>query len=254
MSAALFVFRPEPGWGASAQVARTRDLRVFGQPLSRIEAVEWTVPDPRGFDAIIVGSANAFRHGGEGLARLVHLPVFAVGATTAAMAREAGFAVERVGAGGLQPLLDGMSPNKTKLLRLCGERRVALAVPGATSITERVVYRAIDLEIGAEVRARLAEGGVVVLHSGETARQFAAQCTRHSIDRRGLTLVLIGPRLLRPVGEGWQAVHIAPAPDEAALLASAEFLCKGSDGSDRCAGAGDLARGASVDGFAKRHI
>ncbi|MBU2341423.1 MAG: uroporphyrinogen-III synthase, partial [Alphaproteobacteria bacterium] len=147
MSRRLFVFRPEPGWGASAEAARERGLQVAGHPLSRIEPVAWAVPNPGTFDAILAGSANVFRHGGEGLDRLRGLPVFAVGETTAAMAREAGFAVERVGAGGLQTLLDGMPRGLTKLLRLCGENRVPLAPPAATSIAERVVYRAVDLPI-----------------------------------------------------------------------------------------------------------
>tara|TARA_R110002072_G_scaffold15856_44_gene63001 strand:- start:2495 stop:3223 length:729 start_codon:yes stop_codon:yes gene_type:complete len=226
MSATLFLFRPEPGWGASAAAARHRGLQVAGCPLSRIEPAEWTAPDPRAFDAILAGSANVFRHGGEGLGGLVDLPVFAVGETTGAMAREAGFAVERIGAGGLQTLVDGMPATMTRLLRLCGERRVPLAAPAATSIAERVVYRAIDLPIEDELRGRLAGGGVVLLHSGETARHFAAECARLAIDRSRLALVLIGPRLLGPAGDSWGAVHIAPAPDDGALLASAEILCK----------------------------
>lgn len=238
MSATLFLFRPEPGWSASADAAGRLGLPVAGHPLSRIEAVEWAVPSPRGFDAILAGSVNVFRHGGEGLEQLAGLPVLAVGATTAAMARAAGFTVERVGAGGLQNVLDGISPDKTRLLRLCGERHVPLTAPANTAISERVVYRAVDLPIEDDTRTLLAEGGVVALHSGETARHFAAECTRLAIDRAKLALALIGPRLLEPVGRNWRAVAIASTPDEGALLASAEILCK-----DRLR-ADDLAQGA----------
>lgn len=226
MSPTLFVFRPEPGWSASAAAARRRGLRVAGHPLSRIEPVEWAVADPGSFDAILAGSANVFRHGGEGLDRLRGLPVFAVGDATAKMAREAGFAVERVGAGGLQNVLDGVPDTMTRLLRLCGESRVPLATPAAAAISERVVYRAVDLPIEQITRERLAGGGVVLLHSGETARHFAAECDRLAIDRGGLALVVIGPRLLEPAGRGWLGVHIAPTLDNGALLASAEILCK----------------------------
>lgn len=226
MSATLFLFRPEPGWSASADAARQLGLQVAGHALSRIEAANWSVPNPRGFDALLAGSANVFRHGGEGLEQLVSLPVLAVGDTTAVMAREAGFTVERIGTGGLQAVLDSISPDKTKLLRLCGERHVPLAAPAATSISERVVYRAVDLPIEDETRTLLAEGGVVALHSGEAARHFAAECTRLAIDRARLALALIGPRLLRPTGFGWRGIQIAPTPDDGALLASAEILCK----------------------------
>ena len=232
MSATLFVFRPAPGWSATADAARELGLHVAGQPLSRIESAGWAAPDPSSFDAILVGSANVFRHGGEGLAQLTRLPVFAVGETTAATARAAGFAVERVGSGGLQTLLDGLQPVRCRFLRLCGERRVPLAAPSGTAIVERVVYRAVDLPVERETRDQLAKGGVVVLHSGETARHFVAESTRLAIDRAKLTLVLIGPRLLERVGEGWRAVHIAPSADESALLASAEILCKEPNGAD----------------------
>jgi len=242
MTPRLFVFRPEPGWSATDDAARKLGLQVAGHPLSRIEPVVWIAPNPRGFDAILAGSANVFRHGGEGLEQLAQLPVFAVGDTTAAMAREAGFTVERVGTGGLQNVLDGLPGSMTKLLRLCGERRVPLAAPAALSIAERVVYRAVDLPIENETRALLAEGGVVLLHSGETARHFAAECTRLAIDRAKLAPVLIGPRLLKPVGRGWCALHIAPTPDDGALLASAEILCKDM------LGAGGQAQGAGRAG------
>jgi uroporphyrinogen-III synthase len=232
MSATLFVFRPEPGWSATINAARGLGLHVAGQPLSRIEPVAWIAPDPSGFDAILAGSANVFRHGGEGLARLTELAVFAVGETTAAAAREAGFTVERVGIGALQTLLDAMPAGERALLRLCGERRVPLAAPAAASISERVVYRAVDLPIGKEAEWRLREGGVVLLHSGETARHFAAECSRLEIDRAMLTLVLIGPRLREPVGDEWRGVHIAKSPDERALLASVEILCKDPRGAD----------------------
>lgn len=226
MSAPLFMFRPEPGWRASATAARKLGLEVAGHPLSRIEPVAWTIPDPRGFDAVLAGSANVFRHGGAGLTQLVGLPVHAVGDTTAIAARETGFTVERVGSGGLQNVLDCLPENRARLLRLCGERHIPLVPPAAGTITERVVYRAVDLAIGHETRDRLAAGGVVVLHSGETARQFAAECTSLAIDRSRLALVLIGARLIKPVGTGWREVHIAPTPEDGALLASAQNVCK----------------------------
>lgn len=232
MSAPLFLFRPEPGWSASAAAAHRLGLQVAGHPLSRIEAMAWSAPNPRAFDAILAGSANVFRHGGEGLNELVKLPVLAVGETTAEAAREAGFAVQCVGTGGLQTVLDGLPRRMTKLLRLCGERRVPLAAPAALSIAERVVYRGVDLAVGNEACELLGGGGVVLLHSGETARHFAAECTRLAIDRSKLALVLIGPRLLKSAGSGWRGVHIASTPGDGALLASAELLCKDEPGAD----------------------
>ena len=70
----LYLFRPEPGWSVSAQTARAMGIDVHGAPLFTIEPVEWTAPSPDDFDGILVGSANAFRHGGKHLEKLTRMP------------------------------------------------------------------------------------------------------------------------------------------------------------------------------------
>ena len=83
----LLLLRPEPGLSASAERARSLGLDVITAPLFGVEPVVWQLPTPATYDALLLTSANAIRHGGDGLAQLKHLPVHAVGSATAEAAR-----------------------------------------------------------------------------------------------------------------------------------------------------------------------
>ena len=224
MSRPAFLLRPEPGWSASAAAARTIGLKVEGEPLAKVEAVAWQIPDRR-FDGLLVGSANVFRHGGRSLDRLRDLPVHCVGETTADAALESGFIVETVGHGGLANVVNSLAGRRLKLLRPGGEARIALDPPAGIEVTDAVVYRLRHIPISSALTQNLGRGGVVLLHSAELARHFAAECERLGLSRDRLELVLIGPRLLPAAGDRWRAIHIAERPDDAALLALAAQVC-----------------------------
>lgn len=225
MTRSLVVLRPEPGLGETIALARNMGIEVLAAPLFEIAPVAWEAPDPAGFDAIVAGSANAFRHGGAQLRGLTALPVHAVGERTAKAARDAGFPVASIGAGGLQDLLDG-STSPQRLLRLAGERRVVLRIPTGCAIDERVVYRSEPLPLGPAAIAALRTGAVAVLHSGEAARRFAAECDRLAIDRTRVALAALAPRIAEAAGEGWRAVASVRETTDAALLAMAADMCQ----------------------------
>lgn len=225
MSLPLVIVRPAPGLADTVSAARALGLTPIAAPLFDILPVAWSVPDPARFDGILAGSANAFRRGGEGLAALCQLPVFAVGEATANAARAAGFAIAAVGSGGLQKVLDTITPPRS-LLRLAGEARVALAPPVGVSVTERVVYRAAPLPLGEAAVSALKTGAVVMLHSAEAARHFAGECDRLSLPRAGIALATIGPRVSAAAGAGWRAVAHAETPADAPLLALAARMCQ----------------------------
>ena len=229
----LHLWRPEPGWSASAAAARALGLSVAGRPLTVIEPVAWGLPEGR-FDALLVGSANVFRHGGAALSGMRDLPVHAVGETTAEAARAAGFTVASVGQGGLQPLVDSLA-RPARLLRLRGEAAVPLDLRDRIEVRDAVVYRARAVPFDDDDTLR--GGGVTALHSGEAARRFAQEVDTAGADRARWTLLLIGPRLVEAVGGGWGGVHVAPVPHDARLLAMAVPLCQG--GTDRNTSAAD---------------
>lgn len=231
MTRRLFLTRPQPGWDASAQLARSSGITVAGEPLFTVEPVAWTPPDPLGFDEVLIGSANALRHAGaghagRGLVEFTHLSAYVVGEATAEAAREAGFRQIVVGDGSLQPLLDSIADQPLKLLRLAGEAHINVAVPPAITIDTCIVYRTVPQPLSDEFAGQLRDGGVVALHSGEAARHFAGEVARRNIDRSRLTLAALAPRVATLAGDGWQAVHIADRPRDLALLAMARDLCQ----------------------------
>jgi uroporphyrinogen-III synthase len=216
--------RPEPGLAATLAKARALGLTITGCALSDIRPVAWDCPDPAGFDGLLIGSANAFLHGGPHLTRLTAKPVYAVGAAPADAARTAGFAVAMVGSGGLQGVLDAI-PAPSHLLRIAGEEHVPLTAPEGVSFTEVIAYRSCSLPLDPAAPVLAGGSALVLLHSAATARHFASECDRLRLARPAIALAALGPRITAAAGTGWGAVHTAPRPDEAALLEMALDLC-----------------------------
>lgn len=220
----LIVIRPEPGCSATLSAARGLGLEVHGFPLFAVEPVVWDVPEAAGFDGLLAGSANVFRHGGEGLARLTALPVHAVGAATAEAARAAGFRVAQVGEGGLQVLAGRLAPGN--YLRLAGEDHVPLDPAAGARIESRIVYAARALPMPSALIALLSVPCVVALHSGEAARHFAAECKSHGVQRQHVTIAALAPRIAAMAGSGWGDVGISAQRTDTAMLELAERMCQ----------------------------
>ena len=224
MSLALLALRPEPGLAATLEKARAMGLAITPCALSEIRALDWDCPDLARYDGLLIGSANAILHGGASLAQFIDKPVYAVGEATAAAARAAGFAVAMTGSGGLQGVLDAI-PAPCHLLRIAGEEHVPLTPPAGVSFDEVIAYRSVTLPLD-PAAALLASGeALVLLHSAATAAHFAAECDRLALPRARISLAALGPRIAAAAGEGWRAVHTAPRPDEATLLALAQDVC-----------------------------
>lgn len=223
MTGPVFTIRPEPGCSATVAAGLAAGLEMVGYPLFEIRPLAWDAPAPDLFDALLIGSANALRHGGAGLDRYRAMPVHAVGPATARAAEAAGFAIAGVGEGRLQPLVDALPP--MKLLRLAGAERVPISPPDGVTVETRAVYESAPLPLPEEMAERLRGGGLALLHSAAAARHFARQCDSRSVGREGIALAALAPRIAAAAGEGWRAVHVAPEPGEAALLALARELC-----------------------------
>jgi uroporphyrinogen-III synthase len=221
----LLAIRPEPGLSATIAAGKAAGLEIDGQPLFRIEPVDWSPPPQDSFDVILLGSANAIRHGGPHLRELVGKPVYAVGEKTAVAARAAGFEVARTGSGGLQSLLDSLDRKATSFLRLAGENHVSLELPVEYSMAVRVVYRSAPLPMPQSMIEPIAAGAVILLHSGEAASHFSKECERLAIDKSKICLACLAPRIAAATGEGWRSVGVASQVTESALLALARDMC-----------------------------
>jgi len=223
----LIVVRPEPGNAATLAAARAIGLEAYAAPLFEIEPVTWKAPGAAPFDALLLGSANAVRHGGDALAGYAALPVYAVGETTASAACEAGLTVAATGASGLQELLPLLAHDRRgRVLRLAGARHVPLDPPTGVEIVTEVVYFARPLELARSTIELLREPGVTMLHSAEAASHFAGECTRLELDRGAISLACLAPRVATAAGGGWRERRVAARPDDSALLAMASEMCQ----------------------------
>lgn len=216
----LAVLRPEPGASATVGRARALGFAAFAMPLFVVEPLAWDVPEPAGFDALLLTSANAVRHGGEQLPGLRSLPVHAVGAATAAAAHAAGLVVAGVGEAGVEQLLATLPPS-LRLLHICGENRMPNA--GPQSITQVPVYRSAEVDRIADLD-RLG-GSVALVHSPRAGRRLAELMER----RAAVAVAAISPAAATACGNGWAAVEASSQPTDAALLSLAARLCQQPD-------------------------
>lgn len=214
----VVAIRGEPGLSQTLALAASKGITVTGIPLFRVEPVPWELPEESDFDALLIGSANAIRHGGKALHRLSHLPVFAVGAQTAKAASEAGFTVAHIGQGGLQSVLDNDAAVSKQFLRLSGRQRVALDLRSGQEMVEIVTYDNRAISAPADLGEQLRNGGTVLLHSAAAMVHLGKECGRIGLDVSRITLAALGPRIIDSAGDGWAAIHTAPTPDDAALL------------------------------------
>ena len=222
----LVIIRPEPGNLATTSAARALRLDPRPFPLFEVVTLGWEAVLPERYDALLIGSANVFRHGGPGLAALRSLPVYAVSETTAAAALAAGFARVKSGSGAMQALLGELDRGHHRLLRLTGQDRVSLTLPNGVSVDERVVYASQPRALPAELEVLLRQPAVIVLHSAEAAQHLTAECVRCGIRRAPLRLAALSARIGAAAGDGWGEVAAAGMPGDKALLALARQMCQ----------------------------
>lgn len=218
MTRRLAVLRPEPGNAATVAAIERRGLAAISLPLFEIVALGWAPPDPANFDAILLTSANAVRHGGAGLAALHGLPAFAVGRATATAARASGFDVMTAGESNAAELIDTATRLGFSRLLHIGGRDTTIAAGGSVAASVPV-YASEFRALGPDDIAVLA-GAVVLLHSARAAARLAAL-----VDRPGDTaIVAISALVAAAAGTGWAAVAVAAQPNGEALIDAAVRL------------------------------
>lgn len=216
----LVVLRPEPGASATVERARAMGLEALAMPLFEIEPLDWECPAADRFDGLLLTSANAVRYGGPALDLLRALPIYAVGETTAAAARETGFEIASCGDGGVDELLETVPP-ALRLLHLCGEHRIAPTVE--RTITAIEVYRSVERPLVDDFKQ--VEGAVAAIHSPRAGRRLAELAVNLRVDRATIQIAAISTAAANAAGTGWEGIEAAEAPDDAALLALAARLC-----------------------------
>ena len=211
----LLLLRPEPGLSASAERAGRMGLQVICCPLFRVAPIEWEAPQADNYDALLLTSANAVRHAGAGLERFKHLPVHAVGSSTAEAAGNAGLKVETIGNSNAEALLATL-PAMLRLLHLCGEDHRSL---DDARVDRRVAYRATALP---DPGLPPLEGLVIGIHSPRAGARLAELAR----DRSNARVAAISVSAALACGDGWERVEASAEPSDNSLLALAAMLCQ----------------------------
>lgn len=222
----LVIIRPEPGASATLSSARAMGLNAHAFPLFKVRPLDWEPVPPEEIDALVLGSANALRHGGPALARYRGMPAYAVGEKTAEAGQAVGLEIVAVGKDRLQQVMARLDPRHRRLLRLAGRERVDLSLPQDVTLTVREIYASEPQPFPAGLIEMLRKSAVVLLHSGEAAAHFARGCTEAAVPRGNVRLAAIAPRVAQRAGDGWASVQSAPETNDAALLAMASGMCQ----------------------------
>lgn len=205
MSRPIAVLRPEPGNRVTASAIEAAGRTAIRLPLFTARPVPWTLPDPAGFDALLLTSANAVRHGGPQLDALLGLPVYAVGHVTAEAARRIDLAIAHIGTGGATELVAAAEAAGVRRALLLGGRDRMLGASGvvAQAIT---VYASEALEIEPERAVRL-RGAIILVQSARAGARLAELAPPHT--RAITTIAAISARAAEAAGPGWRRIEIA---------------------------------------------
>ncbi len=220
MSRLIAVLRPEPGNRVTATAIEATGRRAIRLPLFAAAPLAWTAPDPADFDALLLTSANALRHGGLQLDGLLGLPVFAVGKVTAGAAARAGFRVVHVGEGGAEALVTAAeAAGVTRALWLGGREAVLQA--GGVVARAIPVYASEAIAVAPEQVMRL-HGSVALVQSARAGARLAELVAPG--ERGAVRIAAISARAAAASGEGWRQVEIAGDTQPDTLIALALHL------------------------------
>lgn len=225
----MLVTRPRAQAAATARALAAMGHEALVEPV--LEIVPLPVPEPaEAVAAVVLTSVNAAGAVPEGLRGL---PVFAVGAATAAAARRAGCADVRAGTDDGRTLARlvraDLDPGSGVVLHLAAEEvREGLGegLVGAGFTYRRIAaYRAVPSPgLSAGARSALAEGrvGAALFFSPRSAAVFAGHARAAGLEGRLGSAV--AACLSRAVAAEirdlpWRAVRVAAARDHTALLA-----------------------------------
>lgn len=219
------IIRPLPAANDTASLATQAGLTPIVLPLFEIEPVPWNTPGAEAFDGLFFSSANAVRHGGDGLKNYHDLPVVAVGAVTAKEVQPHGFNVALTGDDDKAGILaQARRAGFEKLLWLGGKHRTG-KVPDEDIIAQRIsVYAAAELAPPPDFAEQFSRSDVTMLHSPRAARYFRTLLDDLGVQISAVSIAALSSAVARAAGDGWKRAVIADRPSDDALLQAAQAL------------------------------
>lgn len=225
--------RPRAQAAALAAALARRGVATLVEPMIEIDMSAAGPLDLAGVQALLCTSAN-------GVAALVRvgaeraLPLFAVGAATAAAARRAGFAAVESAAGDVDDLsrlvAARLDPAAGRLLHVAGSA-IAGDLAGALAARGFAVARAVlydarpAVALSEAARRALSRGGIdlALFFSPRSATIFVALARAAGVVEAcaGIAAFSLSAAVDRALGAlDWRARHVAERPDQEALLAA----------------------------------
>jgi uroporphyrinogen-III synthase len=226
----ILITRPEPGGSDTAARVAALGYQPLVAPLLRISTLHTSLPASGRLQAIVVTSANAI----PALpASHRHLPLFAVGAATAARARDAGFAEVHSADGdakALAELVAGSCHPAAAPLLLASGRGQGDALAGdlrarGFAVVRRVLYAATPVgSLPDAARDALTAGRLTaaLFFSADTARQCVrlVEAARLQEAVRQVEALAIGEAAAMALQElPWRRIRVAARPNQDAMLA-----------------------------------
>ena len=226
MNRAVLIVRPQPGASATAARAEALGLERVVAPLFEVRPLEWKPPASVSFQAVLLTSANAARHGGEGLRAYANLPCYAVGEATAEAARAAGFRDVRVGKSDVAAVTAMMVADGIRFaFHPHGLHHVAFPELGIGGVGITVYEAAGVSALPDAARDAIAAGALALIHSPRAGSLLASLVE----DRGAVRIAAISAPAAEAAGPGWLECHVAPSPRDEALLELAAKLCQIGD-------------------------
>lgn len=232
--AKLLVTRPEPDVFYTVARLAALDIEGVAQPLLERATLPVSLPPANGFAALALTSGNALRALEERgrLGDYLSLPVFAVGARTAALARARGFADVRDGGGNLDRLAESLTAAGLggpvfypAAQAQSGDLAAALAPAGIMVVTARIYEMRPALALPQSVLTGLGDGSFAgaLFYSRRTAETFVGLTgSLPSEARAQLGVLCLSEQVAAPlVGARFVRVGLADHPSEAAMMALA---------------------------------
>lgn len=228
----MLVTRPEPdAWDTAARLAAL-GIEATVCPLLSFEPLKTSLPEPKGFAALALTSANALRalDARGALASFATLKTYTVGQRTAARAREHGFTDVTVAGHSLADLAELLAHAGLKgpvfypaARDQSGDLAKSLAPYGVMVITAQVYAMNPVTSLPLDVREALTEGkiGAVMFYSRRTAETFV-KLASDGLGRAARTkigMLCLSENVAEPlVGAHFVRVNLADYPSEEAMM------------------------------------
>ena len=228
----ILVTRPEPDATETAGRLAALGIEPVKLPLLQFVVLQTSLPDPKGFAAMAVTSANALRALDRRgvLSRYLGLPLHAVGDRTAAAARDLGFTEVSSAAGAFADLVEQLAHSRFSGpvfyptgREISGDLARSLA-PFGKMVIGAPVYAMVPVEaVDPEIVGQLRDGAIsaALIYSRRTAETFVRLLSPQLVaaDRARVGMLCLSEAVAAPLIDAhFVRIALADHPSEEAMM------------------------------------